>query len=193
MQLPQWHMSLMQAMDSSKVTAEREQLFNNALVEAEEFHQLDHYPEQSVLLSRGVFEYELGNFGPAEKDFRSALRLAKEALALLWTERLHPNERVGYLPAYPDVKDERNGKLHDLANIHTWLIKIDLQRNDNVSAQARIEAALRAIEPNLSREIVLTISLYELQAKVFYGLNRADEAVEWIEKAKKLKLMLEYD
>lgn len=170
---------------------ESEKLLQEAIEKAKSSHQLDHYPEQEVFLYRGILRLEQNDLAAAESDLRSALSIAEAGLKLIWTEQLSPNEHKGYLPAYSNSKDERSGKYHNISNLHEWLAQVAYQRGDLVSTQKEIDIAICIIDDHQLDAVVLQISLYELQAKVFQALKRPDEAQIWTERAKKLRSMLQ--
>ena len=120
--LPQWKISEDQAAELSG--GAREHKLEEALAEAKVCDQPDAYPQSDCLFELGVYFTDVGKTAQAEKYFFEAADLKNAHLhkSLLSGEfASRQKDRPMYLPAYANAEQEREGKIHDLANCLSWL------------------------------------------------------------------------
>jgi tetratricopeptide (TPR) repeat protein len=191
--MPTWLDLEINALGSKLSIEETEKLYLAALSEAKQSKQLDGYPVMSVLTSRAFFRLNSNDLSGAESDYLSALDLAEKSLNYIWTERLAEKDRIGYLPAYSDPSEERQGKYHDIANIHNWLAEVNFRKGKSKVAQDHLDAVFDLITNKLQPNgaTVIEISCYRLQARILEKRGKFKEAQIWRDKADRIDDLLD--
>ena len=184
---PPWHFEILAADNPERPSADREQSYNRALEIAKSSPQKDRYPEQTILLSRGIFYFSQERFDLSEADFRKALAIAEESLTLIWTESLPAAERRNYLPAYGSPEEERKGKKQSLANLHQWLSQALYRRKEFQKAEEEIEKTLKILSEEKLEAGELRVRTYVVKAMVLEALGKKEEAQALIREADRLR------
>ena len=161
----------------------RLQLLNKALDEAKVFNQADSYPQSQCLFELAIYYTDIGKSGEAEHYFKEAAEYKLAASKKILTTT---SDIPGLLPAYSNAVQEREGKIHDLANCLSWLGRTCFAEKKYDEAAHSFNQAIELLDTDKDPDheaIILPDTLLRA-ARVERILNHLNEAKKMEERAR---------
>lgn len=177
--MPDWYHRKMASYAGSQSFVVREALLKQALDSARKFNQADGYPQSDVIFTLAMLYFQQGSFASAEECLREAVRLKQGGLSISMIGKQNISAEAGViLPAYSTITDERNGRLHALANSQSWLGRTLLKEKKYEEAAAILAQSIKLLDDNSGedKEVILLPDTLLPYAEALRALKRPAEA-----------------